>query len=182
MAEDLKDAIKQNAEGPRQAGADGVNVQQHSLDDQIRSAQLATGAADKYLAAHAPDPPDALPITYLFHKYLSQDWPPRRLVAWAAEDRVLDGLDGHLLFAGSFRHGWPLSLRHPAPGGLGRRTTRHAESGENRLPTSASCPIMFVATRRPASADRGFIPWPLLFRALPRSRRSRPALLRSRDG
>jgi len=42
MAEDLKDAIKQNAEGPKQASADGVNVQQHSLDDQI--------AADKYLA------------------------------------------------------------------------------------------------------------------------------------
>ena len=42
MAEDLKDAIKQNAGGPKQAGADGVNVQQHSLDDQI--------AADKYLA------------------------------------------------------------------------------------------------------------------------------------
>ena len=42
MAEDLKDAIKQNAEGPKQAAADGVNVQQHSLDDQIE--------ADKYLA------------------------------------------------------------------------------------------------------------------------------------
>ena len=42
MADDLKDAIKQNAEGPKQAGADGVNVQQHSLDDQIE--------ADKYLA------------------------------------------------------------------------------------------------------------------------------------
>ena len=30
MADDLKDAIKQNAEGPKQAGADGVNVQQHA--------------------------------------------------------------------------------------------------------------------------------------------------------
>ena len=35
-------AIEQNATGPRQATADGVNVQQHSLPDQI--------AADKYLA------------------------------------------------------------------------------------------------------------------------------------
>jgi len=38
---DLKDAIKQNAAGPKQARADGVNVQQHALDDQV--------AADKYL-------------------------------------------------------------------------------------------------------------------------------------
>ncbi|MCC7409969.1 MAG: hypothetical protein IT442_18020 [Phycisphaeraceae bacterium] len=43
MAEDLNDTIQQNAQGPRQASADGVNVQQHSLADQI--------AADKYLAA-----------------------------------------------------------------------------------------------------------------------------------
>jgi len=43
MADDLKDAIQQNAEGPKQASADGVNVQQHSLGDQI--------AADKYLAS-----------------------------------------------------------------------------------------------------------------------------------
>jgi hypothetical protein len=43
MATDLKDAIKQNAQGPRQASSDGVSVQQHSLADQI--------AADKYLAA-----------------------------------------------------------------------------------------------------------------------------------
>jgi len=42
MADDLKDAIKQNAEGPKQAAADGVNVQQHSLPDQV--------AADKHLA------------------------------------------------------------------------------------------------------------------------------------
>ena len=42
MTDDLKDTIKQNAEGPKQAAADGVNVQQHPLDDQI--------AADKYLA------------------------------------------------------------------------------------------------------------------------------------
>jgi len=43
MAEDLKDTIKQNAEGPKQASADGVSTQQHSLADQIE--------ADKYLAS-----------------------------------------------------------------------------------------------------------------------------------
>jgi len=42
MVDDLKDTIKQNAEGPKQAAADGVNVQQHAIADQI--------AADKYLA------------------------------------------------------------------------------------------------------------------------------------
>jgi hypothetical protein len=39
----LVDIIQQNAEGPKQATADGVTVQQHSLPDQI--------AADKYLAS-----------------------------------------------------------------------------------------------------------------------------------
>ncbi|NLF31330.1 MAG: hypothetical protein GX591_10645 [Planctomycetes bacterium] len=43
MADDLDSAIKTNAEGPKQASADGVTVQQHSLPDQI--------AADKYLAS-----------------------------------------------------------------------------------------------------------------------------------
>jgi hypothetical protein len=43
MADDLDNAIKTNAEGPKQATADGVTVQQHSLADQI--------AADKYLAS-----------------------------------------------------------------------------------------------------------------------------------
>ena len=42
MADDLKDAIKQNAEGPESAEADGVKTKQHSLRDQIE--------ADKYLA------------------------------------------------------------------------------------------------------------------------------------
>jgi len=42
MADDLKDTIKQNAEGPESADADGVRVKQHSLRDQIE--------ADKYLA------------------------------------------------------------------------------------------------------------------------------------
>jgi hypothetical protein len=31
MAEDLDNAIKQNAEGPKQASVDGVSTQQHSL-------------------------------------------------------------------------------------------------------------------------------------------------------
>jgi len=43
MAEDLKDAIKDNAQGPKQASVDGVSTEQHPLPDQI--------AADKYLAA-----------------------------------------------------------------------------------------------------------------------------------
>jgi hypothetical protein len=42
MAEDLKDVIKQNAEGPESAEADSVRVKQHGLKDQIE--------ADKYLA------------------------------------------------------------------------------------------------------------------------------------
>ena len=43
MAEDLKDTIKQNAQGPERASADGVSTQQHSLADQIE--------ADKYVAS-----------------------------------------------------------------------------------------------------------------------------------
>ena len=43
MTEDMKDTIKQNAEGPKQASVDGVSTQQHSMSDQIE--------ADKYLAA-----------------------------------------------------------------------------------------------------------------------------------
>jgi len=42
MAEDLTDAIRENAEGPEEAGADGVRVKRHGLKDQIE--------ADKYLA------------------------------------------------------------------------------------------------------------------------------------
>ena len=42
MAEDWDNVIEQNAAGPKQASADGVNVQQHPLPDQI--------AADKYQA------------------------------------------------------------------------------------------------------------------------------------
>ena len=43
MADELDSTIETNAKGPKQAAADGVNVQQHSLPDQI--------AADKYLAS-----------------------------------------------------------------------------------------------------------------------------------
>jgi len=55
MADDLDSTIQTNAQGPRQATADGVTVQQHPLADQI--------AADKYLAgkkAMASNPAKAL--------------------------------------------------------------------------------------------------------------------------
>ena len=42
MADEIENAIRQNALGPDSAEADGVKVKQHSLADQI--------AADKYLA------------------------------------------------------------------------------------------------------------------------------------
>ena len=42
MAEDIDNAIRQNAQGPESAEVDGVKVKQHPLPDQI--------AADKYLA------------------------------------------------------------------------------------------------------------------------------------
>jgi len=45
MTDDLADTIKQNAQGPESAEADGVKVRQHPLPDQI--------AADKYLAGKA---------------------------------------------------------------------------------------------------------------------------------
>lgn len=45
MAEDLTDTIKQAARTPKQASADGVSVQQHSLPDQI--------AVDKHEGAKA---------------------------------------------------------------------------------------------------------------------------------
>jgi hypothetical protein len=42
MAEEVENAIRQNAQGPESAEVDGVKVKQHPLPDQI--------AADKYLA------------------------------------------------------------------------------------------------------------------------------------
>jgi hypothetical protein len=41
MPQDLDQTIRDNAAGPKQASADGVNVQQHDLASQI--------AADRYL-------------------------------------------------------------------------------------------------------------------------------------
>ncbi|MBI1373649.1 MAG: hypothetical protein GC159_13045 [Phycisphaera sp.] len=41
MAEDLKDSIRENAEAPAEAAADGQHVKQHPLPDQIE--------ADRYL-------------------------------------------------------------------------------------------------------------------------------------
>ena len=43
MAEDLKDAIRKNAEGPAKAAGDAGSVEQHKLSEQIE--------ADKYLAS-----------------------------------------------------------------------------------------------------------------------------------
>jgi len=39
MSDELKDILIQNAKGPKQAAADGVTVQQHSLKDQIAAAE-----------------------------------------------------------------------------------------------------------------------------------------------
>jgi len=54
VPEDLTDAIKQNAEGPKRAQGDAGSVEQHDLQDQIE--------ADKYLAAKeaAKNPAKAL--------------------------------------------------------------------------------------------------------------------------
>ena len=43
MAEDLKDAIQENAEGPAKATGDSGSIEQHKLPDQI--------SADRYLCA-----------------------------------------------------------------------------------------------------------------------------------
>jgi len=43
VADDLKDAIRENAEGPAKAAGDAGSMEQHKLPDQI--------AADKYLAS-----------------------------------------------------------------------------------------------------------------------------------
>ena len=45
MADTLDDSIKENASGPRKAGADSVSVEQHPLADQI--------AVDKHLSSKA---------------------------------------------------------------------------------------------------------------------------------
>ena len=43
MADDLKDKIKENAEGPKRARGDSGEIEQHDLKDQIE--------ADRYLAS-----------------------------------------------------------------------------------------------------------------------------------
>jgi hypothetical protein len=43
MADDLQDAIRENAQGPAKAAGDSGSMEQHKLPDQI--------AADKYLAS-----------------------------------------------------------------------------------------------------------------------------------
>jgi len=43
MADDLTDAIRTNAEGPKSASGDSGSMQQHSIPDQI--------VADRYLAS-----------------------------------------------------------------------------------------------------------------------------------
>ena len=54
MAEEIESAIRQNAQSPESASADGIQVKQHNLRDQIE--------ADKYLAnkAAARNPAKAL--------------------------------------------------------------------------------------------------------------------------
>lgn len=43
MADELQDAIKENAQGPKRAQGDAGSVEQHDLQDQIE--------ADRYLAS-----------------------------------------------------------------------------------------------------------------------------------
>ena len=43
MADDLKDTIRENAEGPAKAAGDAGSIEQHQLSDQIE--------ADRYLAS-----------------------------------------------------------------------------------------------------------------------------------
>ncbi|HMQ17373.1 MAG TPA: hypothetical protein PKC49_15520 [Phycisphaerae bacterium] len=56
MAEELTDAIKENAQGPKRAQGDTGSVEQHDLKDQIE--------ADKYLASKeaAKNPAKALTL------------------------------------------------------------------------------------------------------------------------
>lgn len=41
-SEEIRQAIEENAKGPKQVSSDGTSVQQHSIDDQIK--------ADRHLA------------------------------------------------------------------------------------------------------------------------------------
>ncbi len=55
MSDDLKDTIRQNAQGPAKATIDGNSAEQHSLPDQIE--------ADRYLASKAASRKRTLGIT-----------------------------------------------------------------------------------------------------------------------
>ena len=44
-ADDIQDAIVENAQGPKRVQADGVNVEQHSIEDQIKAERHITGVA-----------------------------------------------------------------------------------------------------------------------------------------
>jgi len=59
MADDVKDAIEKNAQGPQSAKGDVGEVRQHSLKDQV--------AADRYLASReaGEKPTQALRFTKL---------------------------------------------------------------------------------------------------------------------
>ena len=58
MAEDLDNSIRQNAEGPAKAAADGVNVEQHKLPDQIAAdmdrLRVLLATASRQIAAQLP--------------------------------------------------------------------------------------------------------------------------------
>ena len=45
MADELADNIETNAAAPKRATADGVTVEQHSIDDQIKAARFAASKA-----------------------------------------------------------------------------------------------------------------------------------------
>ena len=50
MPDDLKDVIKENAEGPESAEVDGVRTKQHSLKDQIEADKYLCGGRSKSAA------------------------------------------------------------------------------------------------------------------------------------
>lgn len=56
MAEDLNDAIEENAKGPAKASGDSGSVEQHPLPDQI--------AADRYLASKSATQRKGLGATF----------------------------------------------------------------------------------------------------------------------
>jgi hypothetical protein len=67
MAEELDSMIRENAAGPESAGADGVQVKQHNLRDQIE--------VDKYLAGK-----DACPTASIRFRFVQGHNPMRYTV------------------------------------------------------------------------------------------------------